>query len=92
MLSKRKDIVLAAKKDSKLDSTIHMMNMLYEIDVIWVNSEMKVVDYRKKVKPFNMFKPSTWKTYAPAEAAKYVIELGTTPLGNINVGDDISFD
>lgn len=91
MLTRRKDLVLAGKKDSVLESTIHMMNMLYPLDVIWANENMEVVDVKRDVPPFNPLKPKTWKTYAPGKAAKYVIELGTTKAEGTIVGDKLEF-
>ncbi len=92
MLSKRRDLVLAGRRDSILDSTIHMMNMLYPIDVIWVDSKMRVADTMRGVMPVSIFKPKTWRLYRPARPARYVIELGTTKLSGVEVGDEISFD
>jgi uncharacterized protein len=91
MLSSRKDIVLAGKKDSKLDSTIHMMYMLYPIDVIWVSEAMKVVDMKKSVPPFHPLRTRTWSMSAPKAPAKYVIEISVGQVKDTEEGDKISF-
>jgi uncharacterized membrane protein (UPF0127 family) len=92
MLSKRKDIILAGKKDSTLDSTIHMMYMLYPIDVIWANAAMEVVDIKTAVPPFNPLKPKTWKMHAPKNPAKYVIEITVGDVKDTAEGDKIRFN
>ena len=91
MLSKRKDVVLAGKKDSVLDSTIHMMWMLYPIDVVWVNEAMEVVDVKRHSQPFNPLKPNTWSLHKPAAPAKYVIEIGKGVVKDTAKGDKILF-
>ncbi|MFH1055119.1 MAG: DUF192 domain-containing protein [Candidatus Altiarchaeota archaeon] len=85
MLSKRKDIILAAKKDSVVDSTIHMMFMLYPIDVIWAADDMTVVDVRKQIKP------SLWRMHKPKNPAKYVVEIATGEIKDTDIGDMIAF-
>ena len=85
MLSKKKDIVLAAKEDSVVDSTIHMMFMLYPIDVVWVSKDMRVVEVREDVKP------SVWRMHKPKAPAKYVIELAVGATQDTKEGDTIKF-
>ncbi|MBN2014693.1 MAG: DUF192 domain-containing protein [Candidatus Altiarchaeota archaeon] len=90
MLSKPRDLVLVSPREDIASSTIHMLFMLYPIDVIWLDSEKKVVDLQRNVKPFNPLKPKTWRTYKPKKPAKYVIELGAGVMGETEVGDEIS--
>ncbi len=91
MLTKKSDAVLAAEKEGVLETTIHMMNMRYPIDVVWVGEDMKVKDVAKNVRPFNILKPSTWRTYKPKAPAKYVVELGRNTAQDTEVGDTIEF-
>jgi len=91
MLSPKKDVVLAGGKDSVMDSTIHMMWMLYPIDVIWVNEAMRVVDVKRGVPAFNPLKPSTWGMHGPNAPAKYVIEVAVGDIKDSAAGDIISF-
>ena len=91
MLSGRKDVVLAARQDGVSESTIHMLFMLYPIDVVWVNSKMVVVDVKKNVPAFNPFKPSTWKVHKPCSPARYVVELAVGQAGQTQKGDKINF-
>ena len=91
MLSERKDVVLAARRENIVDSMIHMMFMLYPIKVLWVNEDMMVVDVKEDVKPFNLLKPGTWRMHKPREPAKYVVELGVGDVKNTEIGDRIKF-
>jgi len=91
MLSKPRDLILVSPKEDIISSTIHMLLMRFSIDVIWVNSRNRVIDLRKDVKPFNPFKPDTWKSYKPKNPARYVIELGVGKIGDTEIGDKIKF-
>jgi len=91
MLSKKKDLVLVSPKEDIISSTIHMMLMLYPIDVVWADSEKRVVEVALNVPPFNLLRPDTWGTYAPCKPAKYVIELGRGKAGKTDIGDIIKF-
>ncbi|MFH0860952.1 MAG: DUF192 domain-containing protein [Candidatus Altiarchaeota archaeon] len=91
MLSKKKDIVLESMREDTVSATIHMVLMRYPIDVIWLDSQKRAVDFQKDVKPFNPLKPGTWRTCKPKKPAKYVVELGRSRLGEIEVGDGFRF-
>jgi uncharacterized membrane protein (UPF0127 family) len=91
MLSKRMDIILGGKKDSVLDSTIHMMFMLYPIDVIWVSAAMNVVDVKKGIPAFNPIIPRSWSMSGPKAPAKYVVEIASGDIKNTDAGDKIAF-
>jgi len=80
MLSKPRDLVLVSPREDIESSSIHMMFMLYPIDVIWLNSKKEVVEVRRDVQPFNPVKLGTWRIYKPKKPAKYVIELGRNRL------------
>ena len=91
MLSRRKDIVLAVAKEGVLSSTIHMMFMLYSIDVVWVSSDMRVVDVRQNVPPFNPLNAHSWGMHKPDSAAKYVVEIADGDIGQTQKGDVLEF-
>ena len=92
MLSGRKDIVLAVEQEGILESTIHMMWMLYPIDVIWADKDMTVVDVQLDIPPFNPVKSGTWRMYKPRAAAKYVIEVAEGDVKDTRQGDKIRFN
>ena len=91
MFSRPADMVLEMKRDSILGTEIHMFFMKFPIDVIWVNSKMKVVDVKKGVPPARFSDLKTIRFYKPIKPAKYVVELGTGKIGNTEIGDTIGF-
>lgn len=91
LFTKSSDLVLVSPCEDIASSTIHMFLMTYSLDVIWLDSEKKVVDVKKRIPPFNPLKPSTWKIYRPKEKAKYIIELGEGNAKDTEIGDKISF-
>jgi uncharacterized membrane protein (UPF0127 family) len=91
MFSKPADLVLVSPKDGIEPSSIHMMFMRFPIDVLWLDSGMKVVDVARGVPPFQLFKPGTWRIYRPAKDAKYVVEIAVKQLPPVEIGDLIEF-
>lgn len=72
------------RSDSKVDSTIHMLFMRFDIGVIWINSSGVVVDKRLA---------KTWRpAYAPKAPAKYFIEANPDILDRVQIGDVLQFD
>lgn len=90
MLTRPKNLVIKAKKQSVLDSTIHMMFMLYPLNVVWADDEMTVVDVQRGVQPFHLLKPSTWRMHRPRKPARYIIELVEEP--KCRLGDQLEFE
>ncbi len=91
MLSDPADLVLISPKEKKEYSSIHMLFMRFPIDVLWLDSQMKVVDIARNIPPAHPFKPGTWKTYRPRKDAKYVLEIALKPLPPAEIGDVIEF-
>lgn len=92
MLSPRRDLVFKFNKPGVKAASIHMMFMTYPIDLVWTDEEMKVVDVKWGVKPFNPFKPSTWRIYAPKKPAAYLIELGLNRNPEVGEGDYLELE
>lgn len=68
--------------ETKLGASIHMMFVFFPIDIVYLDSQKKVVD-KAIVKPWSL-------NYTPKQASKYFIEL---PVGKVNVkiGDKIDW-
>ncbi|MCE5209454.1 MAG: DUF192 domain-containing protein [Chloroflexi bacterium] len=76
-------IILDQKKDTRLNSAIHMLFMNFDIAAIWVNSDMKVVDTRNA---------KSWAlAYFPKGPARYIIETTPDFLGEYQSGDRLEF-
>jgi uncharacterized membrane protein (UPF0127 family) len=76
-------LILVGKRDSRLDSSIHMLFVRFELAVIWIDSTMKVVD---KV----LAKP--WRpAYFSGRAAKFVLEIHPARLGEFDIDETVEF-
>lgn len=91
--SYEKDLLLISPTENISSSSIHMFFMKFPLDVIWINSKMKIVDIKKEILPINFLKPKTWKIYKPKQPAKYVLELKSGKIGksNTKIGDKVQF-
>lgn len=67
--------------ESKINSSIHMFFMRFDIAVIWLSKNFVVVDkaYAKKWHPY----------YAPKFPAQYILELHKDRLVDFNIGDHL---
>jgi uncharacterized protein len=87
MLKKKleRGLVLKIPKGrGKQGSAIHMFFMRISIDVVFLDSQMTVVD-QVHLKP--------WQTYTPQSPARYVIELekGLIQESSTEIGDKLNF-
>ena len=83
-LEKEQGIILVAKKESILQTSIHMFFVFYPIDVLWLNAKKQVVDKKERLLPFTPLA-------RPKSPAKYVVELASGTANNIVVGTTIEF-
>lgn len=60
---------------------IHMFFVFFPIDIVYVNSKKKIVEIKKKVKPFT--------PYIRGPAAQYIIELKDSK--GLTVGQTLDF-
>ena len=82
-LSRDEGLILVGTRDSRLDSSIHMLFVSFDLTVIWINSDMQVVD---KVLA------KTWRpAYFSKKPAKYVLEIHPDCWGDYEVGDIVQF-
>ncbi|WP_297091226.1 DUF192 domain-containing protein [Thermococcus sp.] len=77
-------LVFVLPAETKANASIHMFFMLDDIDVIWLDSSRRVVDFRTAKK---------WRLYTPKKAAKYIIEgpVGITGVLEVEDGDLINW-
>ena len=76
-------LLLVGKRDSRLDSSIHMLFVSFDLSVIWINSEMQVVD--------KVLAKSWRPAYFPKQPARYVLEIHPERWGDFEVGDGVEF-
>jgi uncharacterized membrane protein (UPF0127 family) len=76
-------LILVDNTESRVDTSIHMLFMNYDITTIWVNSNHQVVDVVLAKK---------WHlAYFPKAPAKYVIEINANHINDFHIGDQLVF-
>ena len=82
-LAREEGLLLVGTRDSRLDSSIHMLFVSFNLTIVWINSEMKVVD---KV----LARP--WRpAYFSRQPARYVLEVHPERWGDFEIGDRLQF-
>jgi len=82
-VEKQDGLLLVQSSDSRISSSIHMFFVFTDLAVIWINSDLRVVDktLAKSWKPF----------YIPRLPARYVLETDPSRLDEFSVGDQVGF-
>ena len=76
-------LLLVGKRDSRVDSSIHMLFVSFDLAVFWINSDMQVVD--KVI-------AKSWRTaYFSKRPARYVLEIHPDRWGDYEIGDTVQF-
>lgn len=82
-ISRDEGLLLVGKRDSRLDSSIHMLFVSFDLTVVWISSDMQVVD---------KILAKSWRpAYFSKEAAKYVLEIHPDRWENFQIGDVVQF-
>jgi uncharacterized membrane protein (UPF0127 family) len=76
-------LVLVEKRDSRMDTSIHMLFVWTDLAVFWVDSNFVVVD--------SVVAKSWAPAYVPKSAARYVIEIHPDRINDFKVGDQVIF-
>jgi len=82
-LTRDEGLLLVGTRDSRLDSSIHMLFVSFDLAVFWINSDMQVVD--KVI-------AKSWRlAYASKRPARYVLEIHPDRWGDYEIGDTVQF-
>ena len=76
-------LLLVGTRDSRLDSSIHMLFVACDLTVIWINSEMQVVD--------KIIAKSWRPAYFSKQPARYVLEIHPERWADYEIGDTVQF-
>ena len=82
-LSRDEGLLLVGKRDSRLESSIHMFFVSFDLSVIWINSAMQVVD--------KVLAKSWRPAYFSKQPARYVLEIHPERWGDFEIGDSVEF-
>lgn len=77
-------LLLSDRYESRINSSIHMLFMNFDLCVVWLDKNLLVVDVKKAKK---------WRpAYFPRSAAQHVLETGVTHINDFSIGDQLSFE
>lgn len=77
-------LLLVQNRDSRVDSSIHMLAMWIDLAVVWITDGGDVVDVRLA----RRWRPA----YFPQRPARYVLEMGVAHLEDFQIGDKVRFE
>jgi uncharacterized membrane protein (UPF0127 family) len=81
--SRDEGLLLVGKRDSRLDSSIHMLFVPFDLSVIWINAALQVVD--------KVLAKSWRPAYFSKQPARYVLEIHPERWGDFEIGDGVEF-
>lgn len=77
-------LLLVFNRESRLDTSIHMMFVFMDLVVIWLNQALQVVDLKLA---------RSWRPlYIPGHSAKYVLEMPPERFPDFKIGDQVQFN
>jgi len=82
-LTRDEGLVLVGTRDSRLDSSIHMLFVSFDLTVIWISSDLQVVD--------KVLAKSWRPAYFSKQPARYVLEIHPDCWGDFEIGDTVQF-
>ncbi|MDP1716369.1 MAG: DUF192 domain-containing protein [Anaerolineales bacterium] len=82
-LSLDEGLLLVEQRDSRLETSIHMFFVPFDLAVFWINTEMTVVD--------KVIAKSWRPAYFPKADAKYTLEIHPDRWGDYEIGDKVEF-
>ena len=82
-LAQREGLLLVETTESRLNAAIHMLFMRFDLAVVWINNDMRVVDVQLARR---------WRaSYVPAKPARFTLETHAEYLPEFHIGDQILF-
>lgn len=82
-ITRDEGLLLVFGRDSRVDSSIHMLGVGFDLAVFWINYQMQVVD---------KIVAGAWKpAYFPKAPARYVLEIHASRIGDFEVGQIVQF-
>lgn len=76
-------LLLVEKSDSRVNTSIHMFFVPFDLAVFWINSQMTVVD--------KVIAKSWRPAYFPKADARYTLEIHPDRFGDYEIGDKVEF-
>lgn len=83
-LSPNWGLLLVQSRDSRIDSSIHMLAMWIDLAVVWITDGGEVADVRLA----RRWRPA----YFSQRPARYVLEMDVAHINEFQVGDKVRFE
>jgi uncharacterized membrane protein (UPF0127 family) len=77
-------LLLVQARDSRLDSSIHMLAMWIDLAVVWITDSGEVADVRLA----RRWRPA----YFPQRPARYVLEMAVSHMEDFHIGEQVRFE
>ena len=77
-------LLLVQSRDSRVDSSIHMLFVWIDLAVVWITDGGEVVDVRLA----RRWRPA----YFPRRPARYVLEMAVAHLEDFHIGDKVRLE
>ena len=76
-------LLVQGGRDSRVDASIHMLFVPFDLNVVWINTGMTVVD---------KIIAKAWRpAYVPAKPACYILEIHPDRWDDYQIGDKVKF-
>ena len=82
-LSPDEGLLLVGTRNSRIDSSIHMLFVSFDLTVVWINADLQVVD--------KIIAKSWRPAYFSKQPARYVLEIHPDRWGDYEIGDTVQF-
>jgi len=83
-LAPNEGLLLVQPRESRIDSSIHMLFVWFDLGIVWINDQMTIVD--------TCIARAWWPAYFPKAPARYVLETHPEHLENFQVGQKVTFE
>ncbi len=82
-LGRDEGLLLVEGRDSRLDSSIHMFFVSFDLAVFWINSSLTVVE--------KVIAKSWRPAYMSKQPARYILEIHPARWDDYQIGDRVEF-
>ena len=76
-------LLLVFARDSRVDSSIHMLGVRFDLAVFWIDSELRIVD--------KVMAAAGKPAFFPKSPARYVLELSARHFNDFEIGQQVRF-
>jgi len=83
-LAAGRGLMLVDGSESRLNASVHMLGMFFDLTIVWLDKNLNVVDVRRAWR---------WRSFLfPRKPARYVIECGVSRYEEFRIGDELAFE